>query len=102
MLPTPLPCQRIRFSHPRPLIVNTEYSCRPLLRRFLPVWECFGGGKSGFRRIDPHLQAHLEGLLAEVSEEVPHRLFAACNDVTIRSVVDRIGDLAEHRFHFLL
>ena len=48
---------RRRQSWTRPLIVSTVKSCRPLLRLVLPVLGSFGGGKSGFRRIDSHLQA---------------------------------------------
>jgi hypothetical protein len=47
------------------------------------------------------LQAQLEGLLAELGEEVTDLLLTARNDVTIGRVVDGIGHLAEHRFHLL-
>jgi hypothetical protein len=54
----------------RPLIVSTLNSCRPLSRLGLPLLGSFGGGKSGFRRIDSHLQGRLVDLAFEVREPV--------------------------------
>jgi hypothetical protein len=61
----------------------------------------FGGGESGFRRIHSHLQAFLEGLPAEVREEVADLFRAARDDLSRWRLVDRVGDSAEHRLHRL-
>src|SRR3954468_19543891 len=64
VVPSPGECHRRRQSRTRPLIVSTVKSCRPLLRFFRPVLGSFGGGKSGFRRIESHLHAGLVGVSA--------------------------------------
>src|SRR5205085_10185036 len=101
VVPSPGQCQRRRRSRTRPLIVSTVKSCRPLLRLVLPVVGSFGGGKSGFRRIDSHLQTRLEGLLAQVREEVADLFFTPRDDLSRRRLVDRVGHLAEQRLHLL-
>ncbi len=91
-------CQRRRQSRTRPLIVSTVKSCRPLFCLVFPVLWSFGGGKSGFRRIESHLQALLEGLLSQVREQVADLFLTAGDDVPWRCLVDRVGDSTERLF----
>ena len=93
--PSPAECQRHRQSRTRPLIVSTVKSCRPLFCLVFPVLGSFGGGKSGFRRIESHLQALLEGLLSQVREPVADLLLAAGDDIPWRCLVDRVGDSSQ-------
>ncbi|MGA2620919.1 MAG: hypothetical protein ABSF26_25125, partial [Thermoguttaceae bacterium] len=53
-LPSCRQCQRIRHTSIRPLMVRMLVDCFPLCRFFFPVVALFGGGKSGFRRVDLH------------------------------------------------
>src|SRR3954468_12911288 len=82
VVPSPGECHRRRQSRTRPLIVSTVTSCRPLLRLAWPVPGSFGGEKSGFRRIESHLQARLEGVLAKVGEQVADLFLAARDDLS--------------------
>src|SRR6476660_5533961 len=61
----------------------------------------FGGGKSGFRRIHAHLKSDFESLLSESGEQIPNLALAARDNLTVRSVVNGIGDLAKHGLHLL-
>src|SRR5262245_52859691 len=95
VVPSPGESHRRRHSRTRPSTVSTVKSCRPLFRLVLPVCGSVGGGKSGFRRIDSHLQGRLVGLLSAAREEVADLLLAGRDDLPRRRRVDRIGDLAE-------
>jgi hypothetical protein len=46
----------------------------------LHVLESFGGGRGGFCRNHPYLQAYLEGVLRKAREEIANLLFAVCDD----------------------
>jgi hypothetical protein len=61
----------------------------------------FGGGKSGFRRIESHLLCHLVGDSPQVSEGVADLLLAAGDDLPRWGLVDRVGDLAQRLLHLL-
>jgi len=58
-------------------------------------------GKSGFRRIGPHLQSDFEHLLPELGEQVEHRPLAPGDDLAVLGVVDGVGDSAEQRLQLL-
>src|SRR5262249_9551723 len=73
----------------------------PLFRSLFSDWGSFGGGKSGLSRIGTHRESDLKGFLSECAKEFADGLLAARNDLAIGSIVDRIGDLTEHRFHLL-
>ncbi len=76
-------------------------SWRPLLHLIFPVSESFGGGKSGFRRINSHLQTFLIGSSPKIRKQVAHLFFASRDDVPRRCLVDRVSDFAEHLLHLL-
>src|SRR5271166_3472216 len=97
--PSPAECQRRRQSRTQPLIVSTVNSCRPLLCLVFPVLWSFGGGKSGSRRIESHLQALLEGLQVQVCKRVADMLLTAGDDMPWRYLVDRVGDSTERLLH---
>jgi hypothetical protein len=86
-------CHRRRRIQTRPLTVKTVKSCRPLFRLVLPVVASFGGGKSGFGCIYPHLQGTLEGLLSQVLEEIADLLLAARDNSLWECVFYRVGNL---------
>src|SRR5208283_1823446 len=92
-----------------PLTVRTSCDCRPLFANRLPVVGWCGGGKSGFRRIDPLLQGALKDFPPHLRAQVAHLLFTAGDPLPVRRVVDGVhhllGELLKlllHRFGELL
>ena len=77
MLPICGPCHQRRTILISPLTVRTRCDCRPLFASRLPVVGWCGGGKSGFRRIDPLLHGTLKDLAPHLRRKVAHLLFAA-------------------------
>src|SRR5208283_4715095 len=76
-----------------PLTVRTRCDCRPLFASRLLVVGWCGGGKSGFRRIDPLLHGTLENLSSHLCAKVTHLLFAAGDPLAVRRVVDGLHHL---------
>jgi hypothetical protein len=79
----------------RPLTVSTLYSPRPLFRLHRPVAGLFGGGESGFRRVDPHLHALLKGLAPQLAEQVADPLLGTGDDLARWGRIDGVGHTAE-------
>src|SRR5205823_4615131 len=87
--------QRVRHSSTRSLAVRTLRGSRPLLFRRRPSG-ARGGGESRFRGIDLHLQGRLEGVAAEVGEQVADLVLTLVDDLALGRLVDGVGDaLAE-------
>src|SRR5271157_5943301 len=87
-LPSCGPCHQRRTILISPLTVRTWCDCRPLFASRLPVVGSCGGGKSGFRRIQPLLQGSLEYPSPHLCGKVSHLFFAAGDPLSIRRVID--------------
>jgi hypothetical protein len=61
-----------------------------------------GGGKSGFRRINPLLHRLFEDPFAKLRREVSDLLLAASNPLPVRSVVDSLDHGPKIGLHLLL
>src|SRR5208337_3159265 len=89
----------------RPLTVRTLRDWRPLSASRLPVVGCCGGGKSGFRRVDPPLHCLFVNSLPHGSDDIADLFLAARNPCPVGRFVNSFHhlfktprDLSLHRF----